>query len=175
MPISVPNTAAITAAVQAMLNSQKTALDATINTARDVVNNATIAKGDDVIGHVAAKATQVNTNTNSARDVINTHVTSKATEVSTAVNTKGVVKSVQRGIASPDPAVDSALGTMLVTVAAVDGAKSVLTLAGTTGGPTGTITSHSGRIISSTQLEIKGWRYSGGQLNAISWQLTEYF
>lgn len=163
MPITVPNTAAITAAVQAMLNSQKTALDATINAARDNVNS-------NVDADAAALATVVN----AARDnvkadttaqlatqttAINNNTDTKTSAVTTAVNAKGVVKSIQR--------INWSNSASTVTIAAVVPAKTVIVLdAIVQQGGTGT--SASASVLNATTIQV----YASVSCSA---QVVEYF
>jgi hypothetical protein len=104
------------AAIQAMLNSQKTALDTTINAARDNV------KADNVT-QIGTQTTSITTAVNAARDNVKadnvTQIGTQTTALTNAVNAKTTIKTVQKlsiaaGAAATIAAVDTAKAIILV-------------------------------------------------------------
>jgi hypothetical protein len=173
----------VTFSIQPIIDAQTTALTTTINAARDNV------KADNTT-QITSQNTALTTAINAARDnvkadnvtqvtaqttAINGNTDTKTAAVTTAVGAKGAVKSIQRGTATPNSGTNSTLGTLSVTVAAVDVAKSVLLISGMTAGSIGDYTVNAGKLLSATQIEFRGWRYSQGALQSIEWQLVEYF
>jgi len=137
--------------IQAALDAQKTALDTTINAARDNV------KADNV--------TQVNNQTTAINNNVNTKTGDVTTSVTGAVNAKGAVKSVQRGSVNvPGPtAVNVALAT-------IDPAKSFITLVGSSNNTYGLSTN--AKITSATNLQLLTPNGNGG---VMCWEVVELF
>jgi len=121
MPITVSNMAAF----QAMLNSQKAAIDVTVNAARDNVNANVDADAATLAGVVNAARDNVKAD-NVAQmatqtTAINSNTDTKTGAVTTAVNAKTPIKSIQRLFIGAGAQ---------ATIAAVDMAKSVLQIEG---------------------------------------------
>ncbi len=160
MPITVSNMAAI----QAMLNSQKAAIDVTVNAARDNVNANVDADAATLAGVV-----------NAARDNVNANVDAEAVSVTAAVNAKGVIRSIQRGVAAPDLTA-GAINTVNVAIASVDMAKAQVIVSGiVNGNPSAISAMGSAQLTSATTLEIKSWKTSGTYVTSVFWQVIEYF
>ena len=131
------------------ITSQNTALTATINAARDNV------KADNVT-QVTAQTTAINGNTDT-----------KTAAVTAVVNTKGAVKSVQRGECNFTTGPLQA-----VTIAAVDVTKAVVHVSGLNTGAAGAV-SFSGQINSATSIQVRNFTTSSSHV--AQWQVVEYF
>lgn len=157
MPITVSNMAAI----QAMLNSQKAAIDVTVNAARDNVN-----------ANVDADAVTLAGVVNAARDNVKAdNVAQMATQtaaINTNTNAKGVVKSIQRGVTST---------TTTVTIAAVDPAKSFVSVSTAWqnafggGGVNAQQLAGRARLTSATALQVD----TASANSFVNWEVVEYF
>lgn len=174
MPITVSHMAAI----QAMLNSQKAAIDVTVNAARDNVNSNVDADAAALVTVVNAARDNVKADTTAQlatqTTAINSNTDTKTSAVTTAVNAKGVVKSIQRGTAVPYGGSSSTNGVLSVTIAAVDVAKAVVSSTGSYVSQGGT-PNYSLKLVNSTTLEIKGWTNSSAYTNEVQWQVVEHF
>lgn len=159
MPITVSNMAAI----QAMLNSQKAAIDVTVNAARDNVNANVDADAATLAGVVNAARDNVKADTTAQlatqTTAINNNTDTKTSAVTTAVNAKGVIKSVQR--------INWGSAASTVTIAAVVPAKTIIVLdAIVQQGGTGT--SAYATIANATTVNV-------GASVSMSAQVVEYF
>lgn len=176
----------ITLSIQALIDAQTTALNTTINAARDnvkadnvtqitaqntaltaAVNAARDAVNANVDTDIAALATVVT----AARDAVNANTDTKTASVTTAVNAKGVIKSIQRGTAQPY-SVSGTMNTVVVTISPVVLAKSVVEFSGAVN--QSNASSGAAELTSSTELLITGYVTGGGYATAVKWQVVEY-
>ncbi|WP_430455606.1 hypothetical protein [Rheinheimera sp.] len=166
------------AAIQAMLNSQKAAIDVTVNAARDNVNANVDADAAALAGVVNAARDNVKADTTAQlatqTTAINSNTDTKTGAVTTAVNAKGVVKSIQRGIASPNGA-SGTQNTLNIAISAVDFSKSQVIVSGVVLGAGNNPAQHSARLTSATNLEVTGFMTSTSYTTAVYWQVIEFF
>lgn len=175
--------------IQPVIDAQTSALNTTINAARDNVKadnvtqigtqttsitTAITAARDAINANTDTDTTAVTTAVNAARDAVNTNTDTKTGAVTTAVNAKGVVKSVQRGTVSPWQGNISTVNLVNVTIAAVNMSKSVVNLAGHTS--FGGNSAASAKLTTATNIEFKGWvGGNSGHLTEVQWEVVEYF
>lgn len=173
--------------IQPVIDAQTSALNTTINAARDNVKadnvtqigtqttsitTAITAARDAINTNVDTDTAAVTTAVNAARDAVNANTNTKTGDVTTAVNAKGTVKSVQRGTANTTAAGSENLNTATVVIASVNTAKSIVFVDGVAHGDTAQTAQAS--FASATQISIKAF-YKSGSIPEINWQVIEFF